>query len=386
MNTGMAEAMDAGRKRKIVWISGLFIGVLLLLTLSSNTWLTMSLPKVRTEIGRQGPLTTQWNGTARLMPRQLMALSNAAEWTTKEVLVKPGDRVTKGQTLITYDNPNAEQEIQDASASLAQQRLSIEDLQDAYIEAAQNNDEMQMRRTKRELERARLMMGVQQRKVAVMQSDASRQKRIVASFDGVVMQVNAASQMPSGSNGPDVSLANMQQGYQFEIVIPNAVGRKYRTGDKLKVQVEHKDTNVPVEGTIREIRNTASTSEGSPSQEASGMHATPDASNQLFVVQVEHQDLEANDLVNVDLTQSEENEGALLVPNQAIHREGKNIYVLVVEERRGPLGNTFIVRKAPIRVGDTNGQETLVLQGVYIGDAIIVESNEPLAEGSRVRV
>ncbi|MFD0620891.1 efflux RND transporter periplasmic adaptor subunit [Paenibacillus sp. GCM10027629] len=382
MNTGMAEAMDAGRKRKIVWISGLFIGVLLLLTLSSNTWLTMSLPKVRTEIGRQGPLTTQWNGTARLMPRQLMALSNAAEWTTKEVLVKPGDRVTKGQTLITYDNPAAEQEIQDANASLAQQQLSIEDLQDAYIEAAQNNDEMQMRRTKRELERARLMMDVQQRKVAVMQSDASGRRRIVAPFDGVVMQVNAASQLPSGSNGPDVSLANMQQGYQFEIVIPNAVGRKYRTGDKLKVQVEHQGTNVPVEGTIREIRNATSTSDGSPSQ---GENATPDTSNQLFVVQVVHQDLEANDLVNVDLTQSQEDEGALLVPNQAIHREGKSSYVLVVEERRGPLGNTFIVRKAPVRLVGTNGQESLV-QGVYMNDAIIVESNEPLAEGNRVRV
>ncbi|WP_314587634.1 efflux RND transporter periplasmic adaptor subunit [Paenibacillus terrigena] len=385
MNTGMAEAMDAGRKRKIVWISGLFIGVLLLLTLSSNTWLTMSLPKVRTEIGRQGPLTTQWNGTARLMPRQLMALSNAAEWTTKEVLVKPGDRVTKGQTLITYDNPAAVQEIQDANASLAQQRLSIEDLQDAYIEAAQNNDEMQMRRTKRELERARLMMGVQQRKVAVMQSDASDRRRLVAPFDGVVMQVNAASQLPSGSNGPDVSLANIQLGYQFEIVIPNVVGRKYRTGDKLKVQVEHQDTSVPVEGTIREIRNMTSTGEGSPSQGESGMNATPDTSNQLFVVQVEHQDLEANDLVNVDVTQSEEDEGALLVPNQAIHREGKSSYVLVIEERRGPLGNTFIVRKAPVRFVGTNDQESLV-QGVYMNDAIIVESNEPLAEGSRVRV
>jgi len=385
MNTGMAEAMDAGRKRKIVWISGLFIGVLLLLTLSSNTWLTMSLPKVRTEIGRQGPLTTQWNGTARLVPRQLMALSNAAEWTTKEVLVKPGDRVTKGQTLITYDNPAAEQEMQDANASLAQQQLSIEDLQDAYIEAVQNNDEMQMRRTKRELERARLMMGVQQRKVAVMQSDASGHRRIVAPFDGVVMQVNAASQLPSGSNGPDVSLANIQQGYQFEIVIPNAVGRKYRTGDKLKVQVEHQDANVPVEGTIREIRNTASTSDGSPSQGESGMNATPDTSNQLFVVQVEHRDLEANDLVNVDVTQSKEDEGALLVPNQAIHREGKSSYVLVIEEHRGPLGNTFIVRKAPVRLVGTNGQESLV-QGVYMNDAIIVESNEPLAEGNRVRV
>lgn len=38
-------------------------------------------------------------------------------------------------------------------------------MQDAYIEAVQNNDEMQVRRTKRQLERARLTIGVQELKV-----------------------------------------------------------------------------------------------------------------------------------------------------------------------------------------------------------------------------
>lgn len=103
-------------------------------------------------------------------------------------------------------------------------------------------------------------------------------------------------------------------------------------------------------------------------------------------MKVQHPNVQANDLVSVELTQSEKTDGGMLVLNQAIHREGKDSYVLVIDEHSGPLGNTFIVRKAPVQLGGTNGQETLVLQGISVKDRIIVESSEPLAEGQRVRV
>ncbi|OPA77805.1 RND transporter [Paenibacillus selenitireducens] len=386
MATGFTEAQDARKKRKIVWISGLFIGLLLLLTLSSNTLLTLNLPKVRTELGRQGALVTEWRGTARLMPRQHIDLSNTAEWSVQKVHVKEGDHVAKGQTLITYENPAAAQEILDVQAGLAQQRLTLVDLQDAYIEAVQNNDEMQVRRTKRELERARLAIGVQERKVNTMQSEASDRRRIIAPFDGVVTQVRATPQLPSGSGGPDISLANRQKGYQFEIVIPDALGQKLRIEEKMNVQVEHEGARVPVEGVITDIRTVTGADGGDSFQEGSGGNASQTASGQRVVVKVQHPNVQANELVSVELTQSEKTDGGMLVSNQAIRQEGKNSYVLVIEERKGPLGNTFIVRKAPVQLGGTNGQETLVLQGVYMKDRIIAESSEPLTEGQRVRV
>lgn len=386
MATGFTEAMDARKKRKIVWLSGLFIGLLLLLTLSSNTLLTLNLPKVRTELGRQGALVTEWRGTARLMPRQHIDLSNTAEWSVQKVHVKEGDHVAKGQTLITYENLAAAQEILDIQAGLAGQRLMLVDLQDAYIEAVQNNDEMLVRRTKRELERARLAIGVQERKVNTMQSEASDRRRIIAPFDGVVTLLRATPQLPSGSGGPDISLANRQQGYQFEIVIPDAMGLKLRTEEKMNVQIEHEGVNVPVEGIITDIRPMTGADEGTSLQERSGGNASQTASSQRIVVKVQHPNVQANELVSVELTQSEETDGGMLVSNQAIRQEGKNSYVLVIEERSGPLGNTYIVRKAPVKLGGTNGLETLVIQGVYMKDRIITESSEPLTEGQRVRV
>lgn len=160
MAAGFTEALDARKKRKIVWLSGLFFSLLLLLTLASNTLQTLNLPKVRSEQGKEGALVTTWRGKARLMPRQQIDLSNKSDWSIKEVHVKEGDHVKKGQTLVTYENPAAEQEILDEQASLAGQRLSFVDLQDDYILAVQNDDEMQIRRARRELERARLAIGV----------------------------------------------------------------------------------------------------------------------------------------------------------------------------------------------------------------------------------
>lgn len=385
MATELAEALDARKKRVIVWLSGLFIGLLLLLTLASNTLLTLHLPKVRTELGREGALVTTWRGTARLMPRQHIDLSNKGEWSISEVHVKEGDYVAKGQTLITYENPAAEQEILDVQAGLAGLRLSLIDLQEEYIEAVQNDDEMQVRRSKREIERAQLAIDVQERKVSMMQSDASDRRRIIAPFDGVVTRVNAIPQLPAGSGGPDISLMNAQQGYQFEILIPDDVGQKLRTEEKMNVEIEREGDRVPVEGIITEIRPMTGVDAGASYQERTGEEAYQAAASRRVVVKVQHPNIQTNDLVSVELTQSEKHEGGMLVLSQAIHQEGRNSYVLVMEERSGPLGNTFIVRKAPVQLGGTNGQETLVLQGVYMKDRIIVESSEPLTEGQRVR-
>ncbi len=388
MTAAPTEDLNVRKKRKIVWFSGLLFGSLLFLTLASNTLLTLNLPKVRTELGREGALVTTWHGTARLMPRQRIDLSNKAEWSVKKVHVKEGDRVAKGTTLVTYENPAAEQEVLDRQDELAQQRLALVGLQDAYIEAVQNNDEMQVRRSKRELERAQLAIGVQERKLRTMQSETGARERLLAPFDGVVTQVRATAQLPSGSGGPDISVVNSQQGYQFEIVVPDVWGRKLRPEEKLNVQIEHEGSAVAVEGIIIEIRAiaTAAETEEASLQEGGRGNPHPLASSHQVVVKVQHPNVQANELVNVELTQTEKTDGGMLITNAALRQEGKNSYVLVIEERLGPLGNTFIVRKAPVRLGGTNGQETLVLQGVYLKDRIVVESSEPLTEGQRVRV
>lgn len=78
-------------------------------------------------------------------------------------------------------------------------------------------------------------------------------------------------------------------------------------------------------------------------------------------------------------------DNGVLLPNKAIHGEIANKYIFVIEEKKSPLGNTYHASKVAIEVGEANEDSVIVLKGAYSGQQIIVESSEPLQDGSRVR-
>lgn len=55
----------------------------------------------------------------------------------------------------------------------------------------------------------------------------------------------------------------------------------------------------------------------------------------------------------------------ILIPNRVIERDHQVPFVYTIEEKKGPLGNAFYINEQRIKVGGSNGQETLVLEGVY---------------------
>ncbi|OAB41874.1 hypothetical protein [Paenibacillus glacialis] len=75
----------------------------------------------------------------------------------------------------------------------------------------------------------------------------------------------------------------------------------------------------------------------------------------------------------------------ILVPNKAIHKEGDQAYIFGIEERNGPLGNDFYVRKTYIKILDSNETQSAV-EGLWEEQQIIVDSSDPLQEGDKVRI
>jgi HlyD family secretion protein len=69
---------------------------------------------------------------------------------------------------------------------------------------------------------------------------------------------------------------------------------------------------------------------------------------------------------------------ALLVPNQALGREGDRSYVYVVNGDR--------VRRTPVRVGQRNFERTQILDRLREGEAVALIGDTPLRDGERVRV
>lgn len=77
--------------------------------------------------------------------------------------------------------------------------------------------------------------------------------------------------------------------------------------------------------------------------------------------------------------------GTLLVPKAAIHEDDAGTFVYTVEPRESPLGNAYYVARANVEVAGSNGYNTAITGGVFEGQQVIVESTDPILEGSRVR-
>ncbi|GGA11615.1 putative efflux system component YknX [Paenibacillus marchantiophytorum] len=385
MELHAAEGTDRGPKRKLRLLFVLFISVLLILTIYSNTLLTMNLPKAWTEEAKQGQLVQHYSDSSVLQPVSEVELSNKAGWNVNNVLVKEGDRVTKGQVLVTYDTQETETRIQDQQTSIERQRLTIAGIQERYVEAVQSGDDPKIRDAKRDLELSRLDMDVLERNLRNMHIDLENKKQIVAPFEGLITKLAAVIGLPSGSAGSDVRISNSRFGYQFTLQVPSSVIESFKLGDKLNVKVVIKGVAQTLEGTLTEIKNAESTNRNLPATIGGGSSSSPPVDQKRVLVTVKSEDLQGGEQASLNMNKTSTNDNGVLLPAKAIHGEGSTKFIFIMAEKKGPLGNTYHASKVFIEVGDTNEEEAIVLKGAYPGQVIITDSSEPLQDGSRVR-
>lgn len=397
MEIQIEERMDARRKKRIRLAAGIFAGLLIILTLFSNTIMTMKLPKVRTEQPQDGQSTQTIKGSGVLQPKQSVRMTNPAGWRVKKVYVKKGDKVKKGQVVATFDTSAAARSIEDEQDRLAQLRLTLQQTQDQFISSQREGDELALRQVKRDMENARLSIDVQEHRIQSLQEELERGREIKAPFSGMILEANDPEGL-TGEAGEVVAIvSNRSKGFQFSFSVSSDLASLLKIGETLSLDI--KGGEVPkAEGRIVEIGEStggtadASSAAGSASAgsdaaaEGSDAQASANAAFQRrVVVSVHDAGLKGGEEAKVLVEKPAEQE-SVLISNAAIHEDRLGKYVFVLKESRGPLGNTYIVRKTAVTTGGSNGKETAILQGLTIADLAIVESGEPLQEGDRVRI
>ncbi|MNP67559.1 hypothetical protein D3C76_1634060 [compost metagenome] len=75
----------------------------------------------------------------------------------------------------------------------------------------------------------------------------------------------------------------------------------------------------------------------------------------------------------------------MLISANALKRDRSGTYIYVVKERQSTMGNSFFVERREVTVADSNENTVAVSEGLYDGELIIVDSNEPIQDGIRVR-
>ncbi|MDR4327957.1 efflux RND transporter periplasmic adaptor subunit [Bacillus pseudomycoides] len=415
------EQVVTRKKRNIKIISSLFIGLLIILTLFSNTLANWNLPKVITEKPKNSELKQTFTGNGELQPQEEAKLSNSSiEAKVKEVHVKAGDRVKKNQLLVTYDSKKSEQVILDEEATLQIQKLALNDAQANYNEAKKNqqenksNDqpnnqqenksnsqpnggisETSLQSLKTAVESKKIEISTQERKIKSLKEELEMSKKLIAPFDGVVTKINAKKDQLSTRDEGDVILSDESKGFKVEVQVPADLATHLKVGEKINLKGNAKS----LEGELIEIKNIESNENQRPEEQGKQQDeqkgepkdeqqfeqtsATPQPQKRILV-KVQGEELKKGEQVEATLTKQLTK--GVLIPNKVIKKEGQRTFVYTIEEKKGPLGNAFYIEESPITVGESNGQETVVLEGVYEKDQIVLQTSEPLKKGERVKI
>ncbi|MBO7743018.1 biotin/lipoyl-binding protein [Paenibacillus sp. MWE-103] len=379
------ETADRGRKRtiRLLFLAG--TGLLLFFTFFSQTLLSFTLPKATAEEAASGSLAFALEGSGTVQPVSVASLANPAGWKVRDILVREGDRVKQGQTLITYDASAAEQELADETALLAKMKLELESAQDRYIQLAREGDPFQIRGAKRDIDAQKLDLATQERKLGGLRKKLDDERMLTAPYDGTITALHAVEGSASGGE-PDAVMAGSGQGFRFELAVDAALASDLGVAVGQRIDVDVAAPGQPprtVQGTVAELADTGPRADVSSGASGEAPAAIP---QKRLRIRLADPGLKGGEQAHLRLEKRSGEEG-WIVSGDAVHRDRDGDYVYRIEEQRGALGNIYIARKVPLKDSRSNGTETMIQSdAIYEHDLIIQASSEPLQDGDRVRL
>lgn len=379
MEVTTMEQSNSIRKRRLQLIGGLFIGILLTFTLLGNTLLALTLPKVITAEASKGELSYTYKGSSVLKPVQEVDLISTAGWKVTKVYVHEGDKVKKGQTLITYDSTEAQQQIEDERAALKKLELSMSLLENDYIEAAQNEDHTALLNAQTAIEVAKIDIDIQKEHIQTSQKKLLSNQELVAPFDGIIKDVKATEGQVGTTAGADIRIANNSKGFQFEMKMAATLASELTVGETMEVQLLGKKSRF-IQGEISKIEDIDA--DGSHSEQ--GVTGT-DATAARVIVTVQDKTATGGERLQVNIIKKG-SENTLLISNSAVHKDSTGTYVFTVDIRQGALGSAYYAVRRPITILNEDEFVSAVSEGLFDKEQVITESSVPINDGERVRL
>ena len=321
----------------------------------------VSLPVAAAEV-RQGDLVISVTTTGQVQSEGVATLRSELAGTIQKVLVRPGDRVKKGQELVQFDPRPLDLAIEQAEADLARAQVQYRDTYypDSVVTGRVPTEEQR--------KSAMARSGLQSAMVAIERAKLDRERgQVVSPFDGMVDRVDAAP-------GVRVSTGEMMM-------------RVVNLAD-LRIEAAVLENDLPL---IKEGGQAIITSAAAPDRPIIGKIAavlpmvdTLTRSGRAFVRVPGNTLLRPGMYADVRL-EAQRLTNRRLVPARAIiERDGRPL-VFVVKDGRA--------QWVYVNPGRTNGSETEILPDsasgvipVNVGDQVVVEGHITLTHDAPVRV
>lgn len=283
----------------------------------------------------------------------------------KNVLVKRGDFVKKGQLLLQLDNTLAKQNVAAAEKSLATLKTQLDFVKTIYQKQKalwdQNiGTEVQLITAKNNVDNleSQLATAKEQLKLAKDQLEFSN---VTADMEGVLDDVNVRpGEAFTGvlGNAPQIKIVNTED-LKIVVEVPENYINKIHEGSMMKVNLP--DIGKTIEAKITVSGNLIDANSRSFRVEAKIPHSNEFHPNQVALVNIKDYN----------------NPKAITIPINALQNDEKGKYVMVAVSD----GKKLVAKKKPVSIGELYGEKLEIKSGLEVGDILVSEGFQGIYEG-----
>jgi len=386
--------MKETSKRK-EWVKNaaiIFLAVMLVLTLFSNTIMNYSLPEVSTRQIGKGRIEFEVKGNAIVKANDPVAVVTDEAREVAEVLVRPGQAVKAGDVLMSLV-PKESEELQTARETLKkmeeayQTRVisgdlwmeaelvesgtvpSYEEYKAQLKQLLSQNASAEYARLKaqvlavRELQKEYEQILLQRQQVEELKAQ-QLSNEILAAVDGTIAKVyfQTGQTIPAGGTAALIQITD--KGSTMTMTVDQKDAQRLSIGNEATFTGSYYRN---LEAAIIDIRSDLT---------------NPEKMTVEFSVVgnvVDGQSIALS--VGARTTEYE-----YVVPNSALREDNNGFFVLILESKQSPLGTRYYARRADVSVVDSDETTSAVLMLEEGGGFVITTSSAPVEAGDMVRL
>jgi HlyD family secretion protein len=249
---------------KLKWTAiGLVIVLLLVMNLiifDKKESAAIEAPRLETAISQVRDFTKKWEVTGTAYSKNTIEIyQNNSLGSIKEIMVNPGDTVSSGQTLITYENAEIEEKlralkIEKEAADVRADHFSsqVSEWESELSSFDEEKDSTDARiKIKEQLSHAKLQEDLAENESSVLSDEISELEdklealSVKSPADGVVSEVNGTP-----GNEPIITIVG-QGNFELKANVKQNVAEFVRTGDT--VQIESANNKEKLNGTVQTV-------------------------------------------------------------------------------------------------------------------------------------
>lgn len=324
----------------------------------------------------QDQIAAEKNSLTRMLNNRAKSLLTTAPDYTQLTIAKNKAWDIYVQAREAYDaltkDPAATQEQLDAAKQQKTDAYNDYKVKRAQLDQQKKQDANQKKGAELDLKNTDLEISTQKAKIAELEKQLKANAVVKAKTDGRIESISVEQGSQAAANQPLMTMLDTAKGLEFSVDVSNDNADLMFVGDTLDIHLAGSSDSVSA--VIREKIN----STANPGQM---MTIWLDADLQ-GVLDCGVQPNQQGDIRYTSSTQSY----GMTLPNGAIREDSTGYFVLVVQQKKTPLGSSLVLSRVDVSVLDSDSYRAAVSGALSTRDQVVSSSDKSVADGDTVRL